>query len=160
LSFFFHLSDTPSELVTHELLRARQHFCLRLADRQPGDALELVHLFFSDRLELVLELLDVHFAVSNSLLPALDVAQPPLERPFLRSQPFLSLNRFPSPGLQLMLDLRSELHCSLLRLELCLAPNGLRFPASLGQHQLARAPRGCKLRPRLEAQSEHGRGDA
>src|SRR5439155_7124341 len=74
LGFFVELADTPRQLVPYHLLGPGQHLRLGVCDRQAGDALELVELSLSRRLQLLLELLDMHLAVRDALLAPFEFA--------------------------------------------------------------------------------------
>src|SRR5205823_12671401 len=75
----FQLADAARELVADELLGTGEHLGLRLAQRQAGDALELLHLVLLGRLELLLELPRVLLAVGDPLLPSVDLGRAALD---------------------------------------------------------------------------------
>src|SRR3954469_16569565 len=72
LRLLLHLADAAGEVVADELLGALHQVRLRLVDGHAGDPRELAQLLVARRLELLLELPRVHFAVGDALLTALD----------------------------------------------------------------------------------------
>src|SRR5436190_6077450 len=145
LRLLLELTDAPSEIVPDELFGARQDLVLRLAHGQPGDPLELRELAVLRLLELFLELLDVSFAVGDSLLAPLDVDQPALALVLARVEPLTLAEDVGPLPLQLALDLGAVLDRGFLRLELGLAAERLRLLTGLGDQQLPRATCGREL---------------
>ena len=71
--FLLLLADALRELMADQVLRALEQMSLRLRDRQTADPLELDERGVLRRLQLLLELLDVHLAVVHALFTALDL---------------------------------------------------------------------------------------
>ena len=118
--------------MADELLRLGEQPCLRLVDRHPGDAFELLELALLRLLQVVLELLDVDLAVGETLLATLDLLLAPLDLVLPREDTLLDL-RDPRALLgDLALDLCPETDGLLAGLDLGLTTNRLGLAARLG----------------------------
>ena len=102
-----HLAHGARELVANEVLRPLEHGGLRLAEGHPGGALELDERLVPSRLELVLELLQMHLPVPDPLLAAPDLEQPLVELGLPLRDPLLDLRDLDTPALHLAVDLRA-----------------------------------------------------
>ena len=121
------LADAPRELVPDQVLRALEQVALRLRDGQPADPLELAERLVLRRLQLLLELLDVHLAVVQALVAALDLRLLPRDLVLGGRDLLLDPGGLGAPLLHLGLDLRPQLDRELARLDLRLAPDRLRL---------------------------------
>ena len=88
-----HLADPAGELVPHLLLRLVQDPLPRLARGHRRDALELLALRLLERLQLLLELLQVLLTVGDALVPARQLRQLPVDVVFLSRGPALRSSR-------------------------------------------------------------------
>ena len=122
------LADALRKLVTNQVLGALEQVGLRLRHCQTADALELAQCLVLRRLQLLLELFDMHLAVVQALLAALDLGLLPLDLVLGGGDLLLDPGGRCPPVLHLALDLGAQLHRQLARLDLRLAPNRLRLP--------------------------------
>ena len=122
-----HLPHRPRELVPDEVLRALEHGRLRLAERHPGDPLQLLDRLVAARLQLVLELLQVHLAVADTLLPPRHLDQLLVELRLPLRDALLDLRDLDPPVADLALDVGAQLDGALARLDERLAPDRLRL---------------------------------
>src|SRR5206468_2468963 len=81
---------------------------LRLGDAHAADPLELLELTLFRLFQLVLELLDVHLAVGEALIAALELLLPALGLVFAGQETFLDLRHPCALFSDLALDLGSE----------------------------------------------------
>jgi hypothetical protein len=126
--FLLLLAHAARELVADQILRALEQVALRLSHRQAPDSLELAERFVLRRLQLLLELLDVHLAVVQPLLATLDLRLLAHELVLGGRNLLLDPGGLRAPALDLALDLRTQLHRQLASLDLSLAPDRLGLP--------------------------------
>jgi hypothetical protein len=143
------LADAARELVADQVLGALEQVRLRLRDREPTDPLQLGERPLRRRLQVVLELLDVHLAVREPLLPALELDPLALELVLAGGDLLLDARGLGAPVAHLRLDLRAQLHRELARLDLRLAAGRLRL-----------APGDVDGRAAAQHQQRRGRGRA
>ena len=122
-----HLSHRPRELVADEVLRAFEHGRLGLAERHPRDPLELLQRLHARRLEVVLQLLQVHLAVADPLLATGHLEDLVVDLRLALRDALLDLRDLDAPVLHLAFGVGPEPHGELARLDLCLATDGLRL---------------------------------
>ena len=113
--------------MADEILRSLQHRRPGLALRHAGDALELADRPLAARLLVVLELLEVDFAVADPLLPPCHLDQLLVELGLALGDPLLHLRGLDATVADLVLHLGAELHRSLTRLDERLAADRLRL---------------------------------
>ena len=126
--FLLLLADAPRELVADQILGALEQVALRLRHGQAADPLELAERLVLRRLQVLLELLDVHLAVVQPLLATLDLRLLAPELVLGGGDLLLDPGGLRAPVLHLGLDLGAQLHRQLARLDLGLAPDRLGLP--------------------------------
>src|SRR5258706_13382 len=72
---FPHRRDVACELVPDEVFGALEYLLAGLAQRHAGDSLQFVQRALLDRLQVVLQLLEMRLAVGRALLPPLELDQ-------------------------------------------------------------------------------------
>jgi hypothetical protein len=150
------LAHAPGKLVPDELLRLLQHNGLRLAEREPRDALELLHLLVLCLLQLLLEGFRVHLPIGQALLPSCEFDHAAIDLGLLAADPLLGGGGRGPALLDVGLDLGTELDRFFPSLDLRLAAHGVCLAARLGEEQLAIPPRG---RQPVAAEPEDGQRD-
>ena len=93
-----HLPHVAGELVAYEVLRPLEQLLFRLVGGQPGDTLERRELFLLALLQLLLQRLDVHLAVTEPLIPALELGELLVDLLFLLDDALLDLQRSAAGG--------------------------------------------------------------
>src|SRR6185503_16898973 len=94
--------------------------------------LELEERVVARSLQLLLELLQMHLAVADALLPPRDLDGLLLELALALRDPLLDLRDLDPAILNLAVDLRPKLHRELSGLDLRLPPDGLRLAVRVG----------------------------
>ena len=103
------LPDVPGELVADEILRPLQELLLRLVHGQSRHPLERPESLVLGLLELLLERLDVHLAVTEPLLAPLELQQLRIRLGLLLEDALLDLHDLQAPALHLGFDLAPKL---------------------------------------------------
>ncbi len=127
------LPDVPGELVADEVLRPLQELLLRLVHGQPRHPLERRESLVLGLLELLLERLDVHLAVTEPLLAPLELHELRIRLGLLLEDALLDLHDLQAPVLHLGLDLAPKLDRLLARVDLSLAPDRLGLTFRVGE---------------------------
>ena len=122
LSFLLHLAHAARELVTHLLLRIRQDPLPRLPHRHARDPFELQPLAVPELLHLILQLAQVNLAVGHTLFTPGQLGELPVDVVLLRDDALLDLHHRVATLAELRLELGTQLHRLLARLD-------PRFPA-------------------------------
>src|SRR6185436_4466626 len=117
-----HLSG---KLVAHEVLRAVEQLLSRLVHREPRDLFEARQRLALGVPELLLQRLDVDFAVAEALLAPFELRQARVDIELLLQDTLLDLCNLYAPVLHLALDLAPESDGLLARFDLCLAADGV-----------------------------------
>ena len=140
---FLHLPNLARELVPDEVLRPLENLLARLLRGQAGDLLERRERLPMRLAELLLERLDVHLPVAESLLLALDLDEAAVRLELLLEDALLDLRDLDAAILHLGLDLAPQLHRLLARLDLRLAPDGIRLAPRLARAAARARPLRC-----------------
>ena len=92
-------------------------------------------------LQLVLQLAEVRLPVGEALILPAELDELPLDLLFLREDALLDLEHGVATVGELPVDLRPQLHGLLARLDLCLAPDGLRLALGVLDELTVQPPR-------------------
>ena len=143
-----HLAHLTCELVPDEILRAVEQLLTCLVDSQPRDLLERVKRLMLRLPQLVLERLDVDFAIAQPLLAPLELCEPRIDLEVLLEDALLDLRDLDAAVLNLALDLAAERDGLLAGLDLRLAPDRLGVPLCVREKLVVLGTSAAQARPR------------
>ncbi len=146
--------------MPHLLFRVVQDPRLRLTGGHRRDALELLPLYLLERLQLVLQLLQVLLAVGDPLVTARQLGQLARDVVLLGEHALLDLDDGVAPLPQLRLELRTQLDRLLPRLDVGLAAGRLGVTAGFVEQEAPLAPGRGEARAGLPPQHEQGQAGA
>src|SRR5439155_22665090 len=125
-----------------------------------GNSLELLALAFLEQLHVLLELLQVLFAVGDPLLAPRELGQLPRDVVLLRDHPLLDLDHRITALAELRLELCAQLHGLLARLDPGFAPRCLGVPRCLVEEARPLASRRVDARAGEQAKRSDRRAGA
>ncbi len=152
--FLLHLPHLPCELVPDEVLRALDELLSRLVHGEAGDLLERRERLALCVAQLFLERLDVHLAVPEALLLALEVREPTVDLELFLHEPLLDLGDLNAPVLELGFDLTPQRDGLLAGVDLRLPANGVGLALAV-RDQATPLP-SCDAHARARPREEHG----
>src|SRR5664279_2469769 len=123
--FLLEHADAAREVMPYELLAPLEQMCLRLLETHPRDTLDLCLLPRRRLLQLVLQLPEVHLAIGEPLVLALELDELSLDVFLLRKHALLDLQHLHAAIGVLGVDVGPELDRLLARFDLRLAPERL-----------------------------------
>ena len=155
-----HLTDFTGQLVADEVLRSLDQLLPGFVHCQPGDLLQRAECFPMRLAKLLLQLLDVDLAVTETLVLALELRQASVDLELLLEYPLLDLRDLDAAVLDLALDLAAQRDGLLACVHLCLSPRRLSLSLGVREQPLGLVPCDAHTRARAHEQDDRRRGGA